>query len=76
MLHINIIYMLQNLNWQFIFKRFIICFIILNMVRIIVLYIKSGVVQIPSAYATRSFTFALLYALFSGYMHSKNNTQQ
>jgi hypothetical protein len=64
--------MIKNFDWQFIFKRFIICFIVLLSARIIVGYFNTKTIQFPSEYTTRAFTFALLYSLFSGFMQSKN----
>jgi hypothetical protein len=66
---------MKNFDWQFTFKRFVICFTILIIARIVVGYIKTHAISFPSEYTTRAFTFALLYAAFSSFIKSKNQNE-
>jgi hypothetical protein len=63
---------MKNFDWQFTFKRFIVCFCILIIAKVIVGYFKTNTIEFPSQYLTSAFTFALLYSLFSGFMQSRN----
>jgi hypothetical protein len=65
--------MLENFNWQFVFKRFIVCFLLLVIAKTFVAYYKTNIFALHTPQLIKSFTFALLYSLFSGYMYTKNN---
>lgn len=63
---------MQKFNWQYTFKRFLFGFILANAIVFLSNYFAKGITQLSRENLTGTFTFAILYAIFSAYMQAKN----
>ncbi len=57
--------------WQDVFKRFIICFVILCTLKMLLFYFQNGNWNLPSSKLNSSFIFSIIYGILSSYLAQK-----